>query len=288
MLIEDGFAGQRMRVLPDSLIDDALASPGTSHLTVTGGGFFPQAHAHGMSRPTGIDDAVILTCVAGQGWCRVGGVHHSVVAGQVAVLPPNVPHSYGASSKNPWTIWWLHVRGRDLKDFLRVSEMGVERPVRQLSETFRVVNLMEEVTDRMERDTLPSTLLAASGAAWHLMATVASNLPAGVARTSVIERATEIMRTNLAEQHSVSDLASALSLSSSHFATLFRKQVGTSVLKYQTQLRMAKARELLDMTDWPVSQVAAAVGYADPFYFSRQFKAVNGKTPLKYRSLLKG
>jgi AraC-like DNA-binding protein len=51
---------------------------------------------------------------------------------------------------------------------------------------------------------------------------------------------------------------------------------------------MARARELLDPPELPVASIAATVGYPDAFYFSRQFRAVHGTTPLRYRAQHKG
>ena len=47
--------------------------------------------------------------------------------------------------------------------------------------------------------------------------------------------------------------------------------------------RTARARELLMTTSWTVTEIAATVGYQDPFYFSRQFRAVSGCSPTEYR-----
>ena len=65
-------------------------------------------------------------------------------------------------------------------------------------------------------------------------------------------------------------------LNGSHFAALFKSRIGYPALQYQTQLWMARARELLDTTDQSIAAVAAATGYPDSFYFARQFKKVHG------------
>ncbi|ASD23631.1 hypothetical protein B7495_17120 [Cryobacterium sp. LW097] len=49
-------------------------------------------------------------------------------------------------------------------------------------------------------------------------------------------------------------------LSGSHFAALFKSRIGYPALQYQTQLRMARARELLDTTDQAIAAVAASTG----------------------------
>src|SRR5690606_7015249 len=82
---------------------------------------------------------------------------------------------------------------------------------------------------------------------------------------------------------SVDSLASMVGLSTSQFGTLFRQHVGMPPLKYQNELRMARARELLDGTDLGVGVIAAECGYDDPLYFSRQFTRTHGHSPTAYR-----
>jgi AraC family transcriptional regulator of arabinose operon len=87
---------------------------------------------------------------------------------------------------------------------------------------------------------------------------------------------------------SVAEPAAMSRLSGSHFAALFKSRIGYPALQYQTQLRMARALELLDTTDQSIAAVAAATGYTDSFYFARQFKKVHGVTPFGYRGQRKG
>ena len=161
-------------------------------------------------------------------------------------------------------------------------------PVRTLTDLYRAVTLMEEIVEQMERDVSQQSLFAAAAAAWHFLAVLSTGTGTAGSRSGVIERAKEYLRAHLAERVSVAELAAMARLSPSHFATLFRSQVGLPVLQYQTQLRMARARELLDTTDLPVAAIAAAVGYPDAFYFSRQFRSVHGTTALRYRAQRKG
>jgi AraC family transcriptional regulator of arabinose operon len=286
--IEHGFPGERLYVLPRPRVEQALSEPGIAHLVVTDCGYFPQARAHGIERKSAVPQTIVIVCVRGRGWCRIGDAMHAVAAGQVLVVPPDTPHSYGAEHDDPWTVWWLHLAGPDVKEFLRIGHMTAEQPVRTPSDTFRLVALMEDVVNSISRDTSTSSLLAASGAAWHLMALLVSNRTAPGTRTDMINVAKEYLRNHIDSRVTVDELASMARMSSSHFAALFRRQVGMPVLQYQTQLRMARAREMLDKTDIAVAAVAQRVGYADPFYFSRQFKAIHHVTPLNYRNQAKG
>lgn len=287
MSIPDGFPGQRMLVLPRPLVRDALQRPGTAHLVVTDCGYFPEAQSHGRSRSTGIPQAVVIVCTKGKGWATTEDGRVDVSAGQAVVLPPGHPHAYGADPDDPWTVWWLHVQGRDLPEFLTAAGITTRSPLRSLSDVYRAVALVQEALVWMERDASPASLLGAAGAAWHLMALLATDRAPGT-RHDTLDRAAAYIRESGDETVSVAALAGMARLSPSHFSALFKEQFGFPVRQYQTQVRMARARELLDTTDEPIASVAATVGYPDSFYFARQFKRVHGVSPLRYRRQRKG
>lgn len=285
--IADGFPGQMLHVLPRPRVEQALREPGTAHLVVTDCGHFPEAHAHARRRAVGIDQAIFIVCSAGRGWYEVQGVTHQVHAGQVLVVPPGRPHAYGANDEDPWTVWWLHVAGNDVAEFLRLMAVD-EQPVRTLSDSFGAVALIEEIGELIGRQTSTANLLSASGAAWHLLAMLAADPRSRSSQAETIDHAREFLRQHVDSRVSVAELAAIASVSPSHFAFLFKQQVGIPVLQYQTNTRMARARELLDTTDEPIARISTLVGFSDAFYFSRQFKNTHGMTPMQYRKLAKG
>lgn len=69
----------------------------------------------------------------------------------------------------------------------------------------------------------------------------------------------------------------------SHLASVFKAETGYGVVAYQNRLRLSQACELLVATDAPIADIAHEVGYEDEFYFSRQFRRVNGSSPREYR-----
>jgi AraC-like DNA-binding protein len=74
-------------------------------------------------------------------------------------------------------------------------------------------------------------------------------------------------------------------MSPSHYTALFKRRTGCAPIDFFIRLRMQHARELLLGTSLNVKEVAAALGYEDPFYFSRVFKSVNQLAPSDYRSM---
>jgi AraC family transcriptional regulator, arabinose operon regulatory protein len=288
MLIADGFPGQRMLVLPRPQVREFLDRPGSSGLVVTDCGYFPEAQSHGRTRRSPITQVVVLVCAKGRGWCETSAGRFEVETGQVVVLPPGHAHAYGSDENDPWTLWWLHAAGRDLPDFLEGAAMTIDAPVRKPSDLYPVVSLMTEVLHWMERDTTTPSLRAAAGAVWHVLSILAADRTTSDGTTDVVDQAAAYLRANISEHIGVAELAAMARLSSSHFSALFKKHIGYPVLQYQTQLRMSRAREMLDTTAMPISSIADAVGYPDAFYFARRFKQLHRQTPSDYRAMHKG
>ncbi|MGV8968589.1 MAG: helix-turn-helix domain-containing protein [Cellulomonas sp.] len=287
--LREGFPGQRMRVLPRPLVAQALREPTTAQILVTDVGYYPRASSHGRSRPKGAAQNIVIVCAAGRGTCTVPSGVHAVRAGQAAIIPAGLAHRYEADTDDPWTIWWMHVVGRGVTELFTTIGASAEQPVLGLGDPPRVIALIDTIINRMERDETMSSLLAASGAAWHALTLLAADRRAvGRERVDPIQVTIEHLRANISTRLSVTELASMAGLSSSHYAALFRRATGYGTLEYQTRLRMGLARELLDTTDRTITSIARQVGYDDPLYFSRQFRRIHGASPSEYRLHDKG
>ena len=99
-----------------------------------------------------------------------------------------------------------------------------------------------------------------------------------------IEQCVAYMSQHLNRPLQVATLAARVSISPSHFFALFKRRIGLAPMDYFTRLRMERACNLLETTSLSVKEVAAELGYEDPFYFSRVFKSVNQLAPSDYRA----
>ncbi len=82
---------------------------------------------------------------------------------------------------------------------------------------------------------------------------------------------------------SLEKLADDMSLSPSYISSLFKKH-DTTFVKYLTNLRMEHAKSLLQDHNNKIVEIARAVGYPDPYYFSNCFKKYTGLSPREYRN----
>lgn len=282
----DGFAHQRLCILPRPQVDAALARPATRRLVVTDAGYFPRARGHFRSRESGAPETIVILCAAGTGRVVVSGVEHAMSPGSCVTIPAGSPHSYRSSSTDPWTIWWLHARGSDVAD-LTALQPAHAQPVARLRSLDRVVALFDELLKTLEARPTPAHLLAASGIAWHLLSRIAADSALPV-QGSALERAIRYLESRVDGTIQVGELAAMVGLSASHLSALFRDATGSGPAAFHTSLKMTHARGLLDTTSLSVAQVASAVGYADALYFSRHFRRIHGVSPSEYRSHHKG
>jgi AraC-like DNA-binding protein len=102
-----------------------------------------------------------------------------------------------------------------------------------------------------------------------------------VGPVSRMERIREYLQMHVADPVSLDDLAGAVGLSKFYLLRRFQRTYGVSPHAYLTQLRLARARRLLE-TGKAVSHVAYEAGFADQSHLTRRFKGFFGFTPAEY------
>lgn len=78
---------------------------------------------------------------------------------------------------------------------------------------------------------------------------------------------------------SVEEVAVACHLDAAYVSRLFRRFGEEGAHQYLMRLKMDHAAELIVRQGYAVKQAAAAVGFGDPYHFSRAFKRVHGVAP---------
>lgn len=79
------------------------------------------------------------------------------------------------------------------------------------------------------------------------------------------------------------DLAARVALSRRQFTRRFQQVAGTTVLKWITHQRLARASRLLETSDRSVESIAADAGFGSALSLRQHFAAQHGLTPLAYR-----
>lgn len=89
------------------------------------------------------------------------------------------------------------------------------------------------------------------------------------------------------EKISLDQVAQNMYLSTFYISKIFKSETGDTPINYLIELRMEKARDLIENEpSFSVQKIAAMVGYDDAYHFSKLFKKHFGVAPTKYRNPL--
>jgi AraC family transcriptional regulator, arabinose operon regulatory protein len=256
--------------------------PVLRRLSVSGAGFDRYAGSHLVERPTGAPHTIVCACLAVGAWVRIDEVSHACPVGAAFVLPAAVAHSYGCGDGPGTAWWWICVTGDDVPDLLAAMGATREDPIVPLRDPQRTAGLIEDAMVSLDAVSSPGGAIEAAGTAWKLLSQIAADR-LRPERGAPLERAMWLIAERPERELTVADLAAAVGVSPSRLHALFRMATGGGVIAYQTGLRMAAARRLLDASDHTITEIAHRVGYTDPYYFSRRFRHEHGVSPTGFR-----
>jgi transcriptional regulator GlxA family with amidase domain len=93
----------------------------------------------------------------------------------------------------------------------------------------------------------------------------------------------ELINENMRRQLLIRELAPIVNLSPGRLAHLFKIEVGISPQRYVTNVRLEKAKDLLESGVRSVKEISAEIGFPNVSSFCRSFKSRYGTTPREYR-----
>lgn len=103
----------------------------------------------------------------------------------------------------------------------------------------------------------------------------------------IVKKARAYIDQHYSESLMLADIASRFRLHPNYFSFLFKKQMNITVRDYILQVRIQKAKELMENPSLKLLDIALAVGYQDAAHFNRAFKNVTGLSPSRYRESIR-
>ena len=283
----EGFKGQRAIVIPPKILARHFDNhPIVKQLYITDIGYYPNALYHHRQRSHGINQHVLIYCVKGNGWAKITEKKYALSAGDFVLLPANTPHEYGADEQTPWTIYWMHFKGTSSSDFVDMMLKRMGDHVASISFQEKRLQLFEEIYTSLERGYSIDNICYASLSLQYFLGSCSfdNNFMAIDEKTDSISLCVNYLQKNIDKPLSLKDIADAVNLSVSHFASIFKKNTGFSIIEYFNHLKTQKACQYLQFTDLRINEIADRQGIEDPYYFSRMFTKIVGTSPNKYRS----
>jgi AraC-like DNA-binding protein len=209
--------------------------------------------------------------------------------GALALLNPDVVHTGHAATPAGWAYRVLY------PDVSVVTEVAAELGWRGGTPQFPQTVLYDPASAALVRsahqaaehgDQLASSSLLTSALtrllAAHADAGSALAPDRGFRSPASIGAVRDLLRERLADPPALSELAAMTGLSQFALLRAFRAQTGLPPHAYLNQLRVRRARTLLDR-GMPPAQVAITTGFADQAHLTRHFKRVVGVPPGAYQ-----
>lgn len=104
-----------------------------------------------------------------------------------------------------------------------------------------------------------------------------------LAKNTLLQPAIDLVFENKERHIDLGTLATVTNVSPSYLSRLLKEEFGEPFSKIYGKLKVYWAKQLLETTNWSISEVSDALGYVEPSYFVRSFKKITGMTPLNYR-----
>lgn len=253
-----------------------------------------ESHAH--------DFLEIAVIGVGHGWHVTSQGEHEVSRGEVVVLRPGAWHGFrdcaGLTVANCClSAQALRADLAPLHDIPMLRRMLWTDPM--TSGTHGIATMTVDQTaaeeaiaeiSRLEQDL--TTTPARPGRTLGRLITVLGILadgrppdPTAVASTihPAVTATVTRLETTPAHQWRLDELARAVNLDPAYLGRLFTHHVGVTPMSFLARVRAEHAATLLAHSTLSAAQVGATVGWSDPTYFARRFRALIGQTPTEYR-----
>ncbi|MEK7412652.1 MAG: AraC family transcriptional regulator [Planctomycetota bacterium] len=239
---------------------------------------------------------MLLAACAGRGRLELPDGDIELLPGQVLVLSWMLPRRYLADRAEPFRVLGVHLAPQSGEPMhagaapQRGPTTAVSRAPLLVDTDLSLRAAMESAERAFAEVQGPFRDAALAGWGMALASTVKNGLHSRVVRTTepVAPKLAALeswMRLAMARPISRSELARRAGLSPSHLATAFKQAYGRAPLAHLQELRLVEARRRLQSGDAAVADIAAAVGFTDPFWFSRVFRRRWGMPPRAMRRL---
>lgn len=237
----------------------------------------------------------------GRGTFHIQGADHPVEKGQIFVARPGKPHEIISSHDDPLGIYfWSYTLVPD--ETGQPNSRGIDALLDAFSASphhtgnapISTLHLLQMLTEEIVTRE-PGYPQAIEGLVTKLLldsARVVLETPSlpditePVIRTGAevqVQKLVRFLADNYNHPLTLKEIAAQMNLSERQVNRLFRKEMGVTIMKYLTGLRLEVAAQLLLERQMSIKEVAQATGFRDVHYFMTLFHHQTGYTPGAFR-----
>lgn len=223
----------------------------------------------------------------GQGFLVLAGRHVPLVPGSVFSYGPGIAQDITTDAAEPLVKYFVDFTGSRALTWL--TEQGMQPgSVGRICAPVEVQGVFDDLIRNGLKGTRYSPLLCAN-LLEHLILKIAECLlPGEAAQTpafATYQRCREHIQEHCTRLRTLGQIARQCHVDAAYLCRLFRRYDDQTPHQFLLRLKMNLAAERLQNSAVLVKQVAAELGFDDPFHFSRAFKHVFGLSPDAFRRL---
>jgi AraC-like DNA-binding protein/nitrogen-specific signal transduction histidine kinase len=174
----------------------------------------------------------------------------------------------------------------DLDGFAVLAAMQASARLRDVP----VIVLSGRELDKLDIEHIPLSVAAVLFKGMFATEETLQHVEFALKRVRRTETSKRLVRRVIAEIHqrytepiNRKELAATVGVHGDYLTELFHREMGITLMTYLTRYRLQHACSLLQKSQFTITQVAQAVGFADSGYFSRVFQRELGLSPRAYR-----
>jgi AraC-like DNA-binding protein len=205
--------------------------------------------------------------------------------GDAAILFPGVWHRYRPQRDIGWGIYWVHFTGSIARNLEQRHLLTPPEAVIRCGLDDMIVEAFRGLLDAVRADAAGASPLG-TAKTLEVLARI-TTVTRGTQTPSRLKQMVRRARLLLEEQPGalpvIDDMIQGFAVSRAHFFRAFRRETGHSPYGYHLHLSIRRAGDMLRNTDLPVKEIGAALGFLNPYHFSKLFKKKTGLSPRHYR-----
>jgi len=212
------------------------------------------------------------------------GLSRAVRAGDLLLLFPDLPHTYGPEPTTHWTEFYLVFDGPVFDLWRQRGLLDPAAPLRHLEPIERWSRRFAGVLDPPDGAGRDAALLEVCRLQDALAEALGHGGDGAEADDAWVARARALLESDLGRELDLAAVAADLGMSYDGFRKRFARAVGVPPARYRGIRAIDRACELMQEGGLTDRQIAERLGFCDEFYFSRRFKHVTGRSPSRFRA----
>ena len=241
--------------------------------------FEDELYAYDTYNSQGRDDYYLVYVTDGIFNTEIDGVTYSLKKGSIVIFPPKYKYRYWGEPPSRYLS--AHFTGAQVEKILTDLGFSLEPYVLESEFSPKIKDLFYKMIEQYMTKA-PFLQYSLACLLEEILLTIAVNREKSNGYRT-FKQSIKYIHANYTEKIQIPFLAKMEGLSNSRYITLFTKEFGKTPSEYVLELRLGRARELLLTTNMSISQVGAASGYKDQYFFSKIFKSRMGMSPFSYR-----